>query len=96
MYTIVEDTGLSIEIEEDEPIDALLKLKRIIKTTKETRVGQLQKLMKIRQNDILELMTQLVEEEFLYKHAARSKGYELVATEEELAQLEDWDFEKKE
>lgn len=66
-------------VKEKEPID---KLKEIIANTGETRVGELQKQMEIRMNTVQELMTQLVEEGWLIKHKARSKGYELIATED--------------
>ena len=89
MFEITHDIEVSLPMEEE--IDLLLKLKRIIKTTKETRITKLQKVMGIRTNDLQDLMAELVEQKFLYKHKSRSKGYELIATEEELEELEDWD-----
>jgi S-DNA-T family DNA segregation ATPase FtsK/SpoIIIE len=72
--------GIDI-VEEDEPID---KLKRVIAISGETRISQLQKEMGVRINTVQELMQQLVEEGWLIKHTAKSKGYELVASEDEL------------
>jgi S-DNA-T family DNA segregation ATPase FtsK/SpoIIIE len=72
--------GIEI-VEKEEPID---KLKRIIATTNETRISHLQKEMGVRINTVQDLMHQLVEEGWLIKHAAKSKGYELVASQEEL------------
>ena len=71
-----------VEEIKEEPVD---KLKRIISTTGETRVSQLQKEMGIRINTVQDLMSILVEEGWLIKHKAKNKGYELVAQEEELA-----------
>ena len=82
------------EIEEEvieEPID---QLKRIIANTGETRVSQLQKEMGIRMNTVQELMQQLVDEDWLFKHAARSKGYEIVASNEELNKWRDEPLEE--
>lgn len=75
-----------IEINEEtveEPID---KLKKIIATTEETRVSELRKLMGVKMDTIRELIEELVEEGWLLKHKAKNKGYELVASEEELAE----------
>jgi S-DNA-T family DNA segregation ATPase FtsK/SpoIIIE len=77
---VVEGIEIVEEVKE-EPID---KLKRIIATTNETRVGHLQKAMAVRINTVQDLMQQLVDEKWLIKHAAKSKGYELVASAEEL------------
>lgn len=70
-------------VPEIEPID---KLKSIIAKTGETRISQLQKHMKMRINTVQDLMTVLVKEGWLIKHKAKSKGYELIASEEELQQ----------
>jgi DNA segregation ATPase FtsK/SpoIIIE, S-DNA-T family len=66
----------------EEPID---KLKRIIATSGETRIKELQKEMGIRINDVSELMKQLVDEGWLRKHESKNKGYEIIASEEELS-----------
>jgi len=72
----------TIEVEEEvKPID---ELKKIIATTGETRASKLQKEMGIRDASIKELMSDLVEEEWLLKHKSRAKGYELIAPKEEL------------
>jgi S-DNA-T family DNA segregation ATPase FtsK/SpoIIIE len=70
-----------VEEVKEEPID---KLKRIIAVSGETRISHLQKEMGVRINTVQDLMQQLVEEKWLIKHAAKSKGYELVASQEEL------------
>lgn len=65
-------------IETEEPID---KLKRIIASTGETRISELQKEMKIRINLVSELMKQLVTEEWVIKEG---KGYKIIVSENEL------------
>lgn len=66
---------------EEEPLN---KLKSIIANTGETRISQLQKEIKMRINTVQDLMATLVDEGWLIKHKAKSKGYELIASEEEL------------
>lgn len=63
---------------EEPPIS---KLKRIIATTNETRVKELQQQMGIRINDVSDLMKQLVDEGWLEKEG---RGYKIIASEEEL------------
>lgn len=65
--------------------DLLEKLKGVIARTRETRVAELRKLMKIKMNILSDLMNKLVEEGWLVKHASRSKGYEIVIDELTLA-----------
>jgi S-DNA-T family DNA segregation ATPase FtsK/SpoIIIE len=77
---VVEGIEIVEELKE-EPID---KLKRIIAISGETRISQLQKEMGVRINTVQDLMQQLVDEKWLIKHAAKSKGYELIASQEEL------------
>ena len=87
-----------IEIQEiEEPVeeDPIDKLKRIIANTGETRVSQLQKEMGIRMNTVQDLMQQLVDEGWLFKHAAKSKGYELVADNDVLNKWRDTPIEKE-
>jgi S-DNA-T family DNA segregation ATPase FtsK/SpoIIIE len=76
----------NIESSEKE-VEPLNKLKTIIANTGETRISQLQKEIKMRINTVQDLMAVLVEEGWLMKHKAKSKGYELIATE---AELEKW------
>jgi len=72
----------TIEVKEEvEPID---QLRKIIATTGETRVGELQKKMNVRNSTLQQLMTDLVEEDWLLKHKSKAKGYELIAPKEEL------------
>jgi len=72
----------TIEVKEEvKPID---QLKKIIATTGETRVGELQKKMNMRNSTLQQLMSDLVEEEWLLKHKSKAKGYELIAPKEEL------------
>jgi S-DNA-T family DNA segregation ATPase FtsK/SpoIIIE len=63
---------------EEPPIN---KLKRIIATTKETRIKELQQQMGIRINDVSDLMKQLVKEGWLEKDG---RSYKIIADEEEL------------
>ncbi|AKO91933.1 hypothetical protein BEH_07360 [Priestia filamentosa] len=76
------------ELELSEPESLLDKMKRIIANTNETRVGELRKQMKIRINDVQDLMQQLVDEKWLTKEDGK-RGYQLIATEEELSQWRD-------
>jgi DNA segregation ATPase FtsK/SpoIIIE, S-DNA-T family len=71
--------GIKI-VKPEEPID---QLKRIIATTNETRIKELQKEMGIRINDVSELMKCLVDEGWLEKEEGK-KGYSIVASEKEL------------
>ncbi|WQZ49377.1 putative FtsK/SpoIIIE-family protein [Bacillus phage Z3] len=85
----------NIELEDEEEIDLnydiiteedlLEKLKGVIARTRETRVAELRKLMKIKMNILSDLMNKLVVEGWLVKHASRSKGYEIVIDELTLA-----------
>jgi DNA segregation ATPase FtsK/SpoIIIE, S-DNA-T family len=87
---MIEDDGIqgiqllnNVESSEKD-VDPLNKLKTIIANTGETRISQLQKEIKMRINTVQDLMAVLVEEGWLMKHKAKSKGYELIASEEEL------------
>ncbi|AEQ34361.1 FtsK/SpoIIIE-like protein [Bacillus phage Bastille] len=76
------------EVTEDEP---LVKLKKIIARTRETKVGRLRELMEIKAEVLTELMGQLVEEGWLIKHASKAKGYELIIPDEMLDKYKgDW------
>lgn len=68
-----------VEIKEDTPIE---KLKRIIANTGETRITEIRKIMKIRSNDVQDLMQQLVEEEWLEEPKTKRGGYTLIASDE--------------
>jgi S-DNA-T family DNA segregation ATPase FtsK/SpoIIIE len=68
------------EVIEEEPID---RLKRVIATSGDCRIKELQKEMKIRINAVQDLMHQLVEEGWLEKNERGQ--YVLVASEEELS-----------
>jgi S-DNA-T family DNA segregation ATPase FtsK/SpoIIIE len=68
------------EVIEEEPID---RLKRVIATSGDCRIKELQKEMKIRINAVQDLMHQLVEEGWLEKNERGQ--YVLVADEEELS-----------
>jgi len=68
-----------VEVESD-----LDKLKRIISSTGECRIGELRKEMGIRINTVQDLMQQLVEEGWLEKPESKNKGYQLIADEDEL------------
>lgn len=78
-----EEIDLNYDIITEE--DLLEKLKGVIARTRETRVAELRKLMKIKMNILSDLMNKLVEEGWLVKHASRSKGYEIVIDELTLA-----------
>ncbi|MED4227937.1 FtsK/SpoIIIE domain-containing protein [Neobacillus cucumis] len=88
--TLIDNDGIqgielinNVEASEKE-VELIDKLKTIIAITGEIRISQLQKEMKTRINTVQDLMTVLVEEGWLIKHKAKSKGYELIASEEEL------------
>ncbi|QDH49918.1 ATPase FtsK/SpoIIIE [Bacillus phage Beyonphe] len=71
--------------------EPLIKLKKIIASTRETKVGKLRELMGIKAEALTELMGQLVEEGWLVKHASKTKGYELIIPEEMLNEYKgDW------
>lgn len=76
----VEKIELAEIVEENE----LDKLKKIIAETEETRVGKLREIMKIRSNDLQELMKQLVDEGWLEEPTSKAKGYQLIISGEEL------------
>ncbi|MCA1021618.1 FtsK/SpoIIIE domain-containing protein [Halobacillus litoralis] len=76
------DNDFRLEVEPE--ITQLDQLKSVIANTGETRVGELQKALGIRMNRVQELMSELVDEGWLIKHKARSKGYELIIDEDEL------------
>lgn len=66
------------DIEEESDLD---KLKRIIATTRETRVAPLRDKLGVKTSIMPELMGRLVEEGWLIKHSSKAKGYELIADE---------------
>ncbi|AIW03213.1 FtsK/SpoIIIE protein [Bacillus phage Mater] len=68
-----------IEVEEETLLD---RAKKIIATTKETRITKVRGLLEVKQDTVAELFEQLIEEGWLLKHKSKSKGYELIATEE--------------
>lgn len=70
-------------VEEEKPID---KLKKIIANTGETKLGVLREQMKIRMNDVTDLIKELVEEGWLEK---QGKGYVVIAEESELSKWRD-------
>lgn len=85
---LIEEEPEEEEVETEEP---LLKLKKIIARTRETKVGRLRELMGIKAEVLTELMGQLVEEGWLIKHASKVKGYELIIPEEMLDEYKgDW------
>ncbi|QVW28944.1 membrane protein [Bacillus phage SWEP1] len=85
---LIEEELEEEEVETEEP---LLKLKKIIASTRETKVGRLRELMGIKAEVLTELMGQLVEEGWLIKHASKVKGYELIIPEEMLDEYKgDW------
>ncbi len=75
MYNDESVNGIDV-IEFGEPID---KLKRIIASTGETRIAELQKLMSIGINKVHEMVKQLVEEGWLKKE---NNKYEIIATKQ--------------
>lgn len=64
--------------------EVLNKLKRLIATTKETRVTVLREKLGVKTETVSSLMNQLASEGWLKRHENRSKGYELVIDDEEL------------
>lgn len=75
------------EVEVDQEEDHLYKLKQIIATTRETKVGPLREQLGVQTVKMKELMTKLIEEGWLVKHKDKIKGYELVASE---SIIEEW------
>ena len=67
----------------EEAIGPLDELKRYIAFTGETRVTYLRKHMKMRMNDVKELMQVLVEEDWLEAPKTRNAGYKLILSEKE-------------
>jgi DNA segregation ATPase FtsK/SpoIIIE, S-DNA-T family len=85
----VEEVIEEIEEEEEEPViqdvaDLLEKLKKTIATTEETKVEPLRRILGVKAQTMTDLMSQLVDEGWLYKHKSNVKGYEITASEEEL------------
>lgn len=78
------DTLSKIEIEENNPVTPMDKLKHIIATTKETRVAKIREQMGIRSNDVQDLMQILVNEGWLEAPQSKNKGYQLIADEKML------------
>jgi S-DNA-T family DNA segregation ATPase FtsK/SpoIIIE len=68
-----------VEVEDEE----IVKLKRVILESGETRVTELMKILKVRSEKISELMGSLVESGWLVKHKSKAKGYELVLSDED-------------
>lgn len=86
--TLIESQKEVVEEEEKEVApdteDDLSRLKRVVAKTEETRVEPLRKELGVKTAKMKDLMSTLVEEGWLIKHKDRSRGYELVASEEEL------------
>ncbi|MET3505580.1 FtsK/SpoIIIE domain-containing protein [Halalkalibacter oceani] len=71
---------LNPKVVEESPLD---KIKRIIASTGEVRARKLREEMRTRPEVIKELMHQLIEDRWLIKHEG-NRGYELIASKEEL------------
>ena len=65
----------------------LVELKRIIATTRETRVSKLRDIMKININKLNDLMKELVDEGWLEAPKSRQSGYVLLLSDEELENM---------
>lgn len=80
-------TPLSIEVttkqQQSVPGGPLEELKRYIAFTGETRVTHLRKHMKMRMNDVKELMQLLVDEKWLEAPKTRNSGYKLILSDKE-------------
>lgn len=68
---------------EDELSGPLEELKRYIAFTGETRITYLRKQLKMRMNDVKELMQKLVEEKWLEAPKSRNAGYKLLLSSED-------------
>lgn len=95
VYQRIRDYFGGVTIEETEEVvdteEPIIKLKKIIARTRETKVGRLRELMGIKAEVLTDLMGQLVEEGWLIKHASKTKGYELIIPEEMLSEYKgDW------
>lgn len=75
---------------DEETGQLLYKLKQIIATSGETKITNLQKLLRVRTTKVQELMGILVEEGWLIKHESKSKGYDIAVSE---SVLEEWRIE---
>lgn len=71
-----------VEVKEEE--SELDRLKKIIATTKETRMSPLRRELGGRMENLSKLMQELVDEGWLLRHENRSKGYELIVGGDEL------------
>ena len=67
----------------EETLGPLDELKRYIAFTGETRITYLRKHLKMRMNDVKELMQVLVVEGWLEAPKTRNSGYQLILTEQE-------------
>lgn len=62
--------------------DQLYKLKEIIANTRETKVTYLRDALGVKTTTLTELMNRLVDEGWLIKHSSKTKGYELIVSED--------------
>ena len=82
VYVQLPDVEKSLNEDKD-----LAELKRIIATTKETRVSKLRDIMKININKLNDLMKELVDEGWLEAPKSRQSGYMLLLSDEELENM---------
>lgn len=61
----------------------LFNFKKLILSTGEMRIGELKKIMQVRDERIKSLMEQLMVEGWVIKHKSKAKGYELILSEDE-------------
>jgi S-DNA-T family DNA segregation ATPase FtsK/SpoIIIE len=83
---VVEKESLSVKESQEEEPNELYRLKQIIAETRETRVEPLRKELGIKNTRMKDLMTQLVKEGWLVKHPDKTRGYELVASNDVLSE----------
>jgi S-DNA-T family DNA segregation ATPase FtsK/SpoIIIE len=81
-----EEEGVVTNLPEESPLD---RVKKHIAQTGETKVEEIRKALEISTNTLTGLMLKLVEQGWLVKHKSRAKGYELIATEEMMAEYKE-------
>jgi len=76
---------------ESETDDLIYRLKQTIANTGETKTALLREFLGVKSNTMKELMNHLVDEGWLIKHKARSKGYEIIVSEDVLDEWRGYD-----
>jgi len=78
-----EDEVVAKETKDEFEDEKLIKLKQVIANSGTTKTSELRKLLSIKNTTLIDLMNELVDQNWLKKES-NSRGYELIADEEEL------------